>query len=113
MVVKGEKEVMAVMEKGGEKVRAEVKAEVKVKVVVMVEGLEAGTNIHLQYSQIHQTTRRQIQYQWAEEKGEDSVIQVEEEMVKEEEVTEVMEAMEEATAVTDLEVAEVISTSPE
>ena len=128
MVVKGEKEVMAVMEKGGEKVKAEVKAEVKVKVVVMVEGLEAGTNIHLQYSQIHQTTRRQIQYQWAEEKamkvemvetaedvekGEDSVIQVEEEMVKEEEVTEAMEAMEEATAVTDLEVAEVISTSPE
>ena len=48
-----------------------------------------------------------------EEKGEDSVIQVEEEMVKEEEVTEVMEAMEEATAVTDLEVAEVISTRPE
>ena len=47
MVVKGEKEVMAVMEKGGEKVKAEVKAEVKVKVVVMVEGLEAGTNIHL------------------------------------------------------------------
>ena len=45
--MKGEKEVMAVMEKGGEKVKAEVKAEVKVKVVVMVEGLEAGTNIHL------------------------------------------------------------------
>ena len=42
--------------------KAEVKAEVKVKVVVMVEGLEAGTNIHLQYSQIHQTTRRLIQY---------------------------------------------------
>jgi hypothetical protein len=40
-------------------------------------------------------------------------MQVEEEMVKEEEVTEAMEAMEEATAVTDLEVAEVISTSPE
>ena len=47
VVVKEEKEVMAVMEKGGEKVKAEVKAEVKVKVVVMVEGLEAGTNIHL------------------------------------------------------------------
>ena len=47
------------------------------------------------------------------DKGEDSVIQVEEEMVKEEEVTEVMEAMEEAPAVTDMEVAEVISTSPE
>ena len=46
------------------------------------------------------------------EKGEDSVIQVEEEMVKEEEVTEVMEAMEEATAVTDLEVAEEVPTSP-
>ena len=106
----------------------DAKAEIKVKVVVMVEGLEAGTNIHLQYSQIHQTIRRQIQYQWAEEKamkvemaetaedvekGEDSVIQVEEEMVKEEEVTEAMEAMEEATAVMDLEVAEVISTRPE
>ena len=119
---------MAVMEKGGEKEKVEAKAEVKVKVVVMVEGLEAGTNIHLQYSQIHQTTRRQIQYQWAEEKamkvemaetaedvekGEDSVIQVEEEMVKEEEVTEAMDAMEEATAVMDLEVAEVISTRPE
>ena len=47
------------------------------------------------------------------EKGEDSVIPVEEEMVKEEEVTEVMEAMEETTAVTDLEVAEGVSTSPE
>ena len=47
------------------------------------------------------------------EKGEDSVIQVEEEMVKEEEVMEAMEALEEATAVTDLEVAEVISTRPE
>ena len=47
------------------------------------------------------------------EKGEDSVIQVEEEMVKEEEVTEAMEAMEAATAVTDLEVAEGVSTSPE
>ena len=47
VVVKGEKEVMAVMEKGGEKEKVEAKAEVKVKVVVMVEGLEAGTNIHL------------------------------------------------------------------
>jgi hypothetical protein len=97
-------------------------------VVVMVEGLEAGTNIHLQYSQIHQTTRRQIQYQWAEEKamkvemvetaenvekGEDSVIQVEEEMVKEEEVTAAARVAARVARVVTAEVAEGVSTSPE